>query len=543
MRVIKAEPGAVLNLGRLGENESTAVTFDVGAWLAEYPEAGITVVYRLPGTVSAYPVSPGNVSLENGVLTWTITSAELAKEGTGEVELVATENGIVAKTVIWAAKVNTALDGAGPAPAPWQSWQTAMAEIAAEAEQSAQAAEIAMEAVQDMGAEAVTLPAGSTAAVTKAVDPDTGAVTLTFGIPKGDKGDTGETGQTGATGNGIASATLNQDYTLTLTYTNGQSTTVGPIRGAQGPQGETGQTGATGNGIATITKTGSSGLVDTYTITFTNGQSAVFTVTNGEDGTDGVSPTVTITSITGGHTVTVTDAQGSHAFNVMDGAQGETGATGRRGTGVWVIAHSPSVYTTPVGGIVPVARIALSTVLADTGLGAVYVDDIMHYGSFLFNTGYVDSEYVYFTSATNTAGQTGTAATIAVGTVTTLPPGSSATVTNSGTSAAAVFDIGIPQGATGPSGEMADVPVSGTDPVIAAAGNTRYVCGECYTLSFTPSAAGTCAVLFESGSTPTVLTLPATVKMPDWWTGVEAGYTYEISVAGGVWGAVMAWAT
>lgn len=51
---------------------------------------------------------------------------------------------------------------------------------------------------------------------------------------------------------------------------------------ATGPQG---QTGATGNGIASITKTGTSGLVDTYTILYTNGQSTTFTVTNGQNGT------------------------------------------------------------------------------------------------------------------------------------------------------------------------------------------------------------------------------------------------------------------
>ena len=51
---------------------------------------------------------------------------------------------------------------------------------------------------------------------------------------------------------------------------------------ATGPQG---QTGPTGNGIASITKTGTSGLVDTYTILYTNGQSTTFTVTNGQNGT------------------------------------------------------------------------------------------------------------------------------------------------------------------------------------------------------------------------------------------------------------------
>lgn len=50
------------------------------------------------------------------------------------------------------------------------------------------------------------------------------------------------------------------------------------------------------------------------------------------------------------------------------------------------------------------------------------------------------------------SGASGTAATISVGTVSTLSPGSSATVTNAGTSNAAVFNFGIPQGATGASG-------------------------------------------------------------------------------------------
>ena len=60
--------------------------------------------------------------------------------------------------------------------------------------------------------------------------------------------------------------------------------------GPQGPKGDTGATGATGatgpkgdtgNGIASVVKTATSGLVDTYTITFTNGNTTTFTVSNG----------------------------------------------------------------------------------------------------------------------------------------------------------------------------------------------------------------------------------------------------------------------
>lgn len=54
-------------------------------------------------------------------------------------------------------------------------------------------------------------------------------------------------------------------------------------KGNTGSTGQTGPVGPTGNGIASIRKTGTSGLVDTYTITYTNGNTTTFTVTNGED--------------------------------------------------------------------------------------------------------------------------------------------------------------------------------------------------------------------------------------------------------------------
>ena len=53
------------------------------------------------------------------------------------------------------------------------------------------------------------------------------------------------------------------------------------------------------------------------------------------------------------------------------------------------------------------------------------------------------------TGATGATGATGSAATVAVGTVTTGAAGSSAIITNSGTSGAAVFDFTIPRGDTG----------------------------------------------------------------------------------------------
>ena len=65
--------------------------------------------------------------------------------------------------------------------------------------------------------------------------------------PAGPAGPQGPQGIKGDTGNGIASATLNSDYTLSITYTNGSTwTSPEPIRGPQGPQGIQGETGSQG---------------------------------------------------------------------------------------------------------------------------------------------------------------------------------------------------------------------------------------------------------------------------------------------------------
>ena len=61
-------------------------------------------------------------------------------------------------------------------------------------------------------------------------------------------------------------------------------------------KGNVGPIGLTGNGISSITKTGTSGLVDTYTITFTNGNTTTFDVTNG-NGIDRIEKTATVGNI------------------------------------------------------------------------------------------------------------------------------------------------------------------------------------------------------------------------------------------------------
>ncbi len=109
-------------------------------------------------------------------------------------------------------------------------------------------------------------------------------------------GKDGSNGKDGADGNGIKSAVLNADYTLTLTFDDGTSYTTPSIRGATGAtgsagkDGSNGENGADGVGIASIkqttTSTADSGS-NVFTVTLTNGTSATFTVKNGSKGSTG----------------------------------------------------------------------------------------------------------------------------------------------------------------------------------------------------------------------------------------------------------------
>jgi len=136
---------------------------------------------------------------------------------------------------------------------------------------------------------------------------------------------------------------------------------------------------------------------------------------------------------------------------------------------------------------------------------------------------------------------------------TTLPSGSSASARYDAQTG--VMSFGIPKGDTGDSyilttadkqeisemvGDMFVVTVSGRTPTITAQANTRYVCGELDTLDFTPSASGICDIIFTSGTTATVLTLPNTVKMPGGF-GVNEDTVYELNFLNGL-GVYQTWA-
>ena len=141
-------------------------------------------------------------------------------------------------------------------------------------------------------------------------------------------------GVKGDTGNGISdiskTGTNGLVDTYTITYTDGTTTTFTVTNGEKGDKGNTGAAGADGVGIAKIEKTSSDGNVDTYTITLTNGTTYTFTVTNGTNGTDG--------------------KDGKDGVDGKDGTNGTNGVDGKDGA---------IVAATAVGGTALISNIAL----------------------------------------------------------------------------------------------------------------------------------------------------------------------------------------
>lgn len=157
--------------------------------------------------------------------------------------------------------------------------------------------------------------------------------------PQGEPGTPGTPGQDGDDGISIVSITLTSSdglvdtYTIlfsdgstsTFTVTNGESVT-----------------------IVRIEKTSSSGLVDTYTIYFSNGATYTFSVTNGMDGSVVSVVSITLTSSEGLiDTYTIKYSDGSEfTFSVSNGEDGATPYIGDNGNW-WIDGEDTGVLADP----------------------------------------------------------------------------------------------------------------------------------------------------------------------------------------------------
>ena len=364
------------------------------------------------------------------------------------------------------------------------------------------------------------------------------------------------------------------------------------IVGAEGSSSFDVMDGADGRWIVSVAKTGRAGVVDTYTITYSDGTTTTFTVVNGKDGEDGISPiatvsqtstgariaitdkhgtttadiengtdgvsptatvtqtatgamisvtdaegtttaeisngqpgapgddgispTVTVTDIAGGHRITITDKDGAHSFDVMDGDVADAPVQDVQVNGTSVL-DAQGVANVPVASATELGTVKVSTGLAINSTGNLYVRAATD---------------AYIKAGTNSQ--------------TYLNPSKQDAASFYGLAKAAGSDeknSALPVGQYTDSAKSAisqmlsgSVSVSGTTPSITALPGIRYVCGEVSTLDITLPASGIVDVVFESGSTATVLSGLDNVR---WANGfdpehLDANTTYEINIADGL---------
>lgn len=206
-------------LGRCGENNVLQIRINIQSLIDSYGEGNAVLVHQRSQDDVPYLVP---IERDGAEIVWTVSSGDTAYPGVGKSEIRWLVGDALAKSIVYKTIVHPSLTGEST-PQPSHNWYDMMIDYLND------------RTVTDVAV--ISLPAGSE----PTVEYEDGLVT--FGIPAGDKGEKGDKGD----------------------------------QGIQGIQGET------GNGIASVEKTGTSGGVDTYTITMTDGTTYEFTVTNSED--------------------------------------------------------------------------------------------------------------------------------------------------------------------------------------------------------------------------------------------------------------------
>jgi hypothetical protein len=247
------------------------------------------------------------------------------------------------------------------------------------------------------------------------------------------------------------------------------------LSGKDGAKGLSGASGAKGLDGAPGLKgmTGSAGY---------NGRDGV----NGKEGvpgTDGLSVVDAEVDIDGTLSLTLSDGSSIKTTTEIVGPKGERGERGPPGisdTGGGGGATGPAG---PTGATGPAGAAATVSAGTATGLTTGSPPTVTNSGTTsaaVFNFGIP-------AGAQGTTGTTGTAATIAAGTATALATGSAPTVTNSGTASAAVFNFGIPTGATGATGPTGPAGSGGGSVTSVSVATANGVSGTVATPTTTPA--------------------------------------------------------
>ena len=234
----------ILQLGIRGENEATEIRFNIASLIREYGEGTVVVMARRFEDASAYPVVANR---DGKIVTWVVSDIDTAIAGSGKCELFYYVGSTLAKTVSYDTVVEDdigeAVDEAPDAIGTWVDTLTALGvETLRNADQAAQSA-----ADAEAAAEHYPKIIDGYWYVWDVNEDDFVSTDIYAQGDKGDPGEKGDPREKGDTGVSVESVVVNDDYSLTVTLTDGSEYTSVSLRGPQGEQGVKGDPGTKGD--------------------------------------------------------------------------------------------------------------------------------------------------------------------------------------------------------------------------------------------------------------------------------------------------------
>lgn len=493
--VINAECGKTFRIAYQGENKRQQVRFDLADIMGEFP--GGTAVLAVLRNGDADPVPAAETAMDGTSLIWTVTAWECAVEGFVYAQVTYAVDQVVAKTRIWRFDVKNSLVVSGAEPEEW-------ADLVGQLVTAAAGVNTAIEAAQEQLRQYVAAAEAAQRAAEEAVGQYDDMTATATGLAAG-SAPTAEIDHSGSA------------PVLRLGIPAGER----GADGAQGPQGERGPAGPAGP--------------------------------KGDPGeaADVIDDTAASTSKT--FSSSKLEQQRSDLLNEITNKADEPTGTKSAGKVYGLDSNLNPAWVDGGGGAVDDVQIN-GTSIVNQGVASVPLA-----GNGVLGVSKVDGIGLYTTQTGTLLLKVGTAAQHKGGINNEVPVivQQQHNATFYGLAKAAGSDeknSSLPVGqytesAKSAISQMLDAPVSvsGTTPSITAMPGVRYICGQVDTLTIVVPASGCIDVTFESGSTPTVLTVTPPSGMTMRWangfdpTALEANTTYEINIMDGCLGVAGSW--
>lgn len=109
----------VLKLGKSGESNVIQIIFDISKWVEEFGTGSAVLLVLRPEDDTPYITT---TELEDGIVTWNVSSTDTAYPGIGECELQYIADDYVKKSRIWKTVTLRSLEDAGESPDPESGW-------------------------------------------------------------------------------------------------------------------------------------------------------------------------------------------------------------------------------------------------------------------------------------------------------------------------------------------------------------------------------------------------------------------------------------